>query len=293
VGDAPPKVVRRQDDYFQDQNARGRRVSAICQTRPGGILVGLRQMMPVFSPAWKELSELPTTQARLAVLQDADRRAVLVEEGVAAGTWYDPAHIHPLGLGEYPDYQVEGHAEGSIAALAEAAGVHPVELIVDRLLESEGRELYNVWFFNRAADSLADYLQLDHVAPGLGDAGAHVGQICDADASTFFLTHWARERGAFSLPEAVRRLTSQPASVIRLKDRGQLKTGWFADVNVFDFDRLATRYPDYVYDFPGGKGRFIVQSEGYAATLVNGKVIAENGTHTGTRPGRVIRSFDR
>jgi len=293
VGDAPPKVVDRQDAYFQDQNARGRRVSAICQTRPGGVLVGLRQMMPVFSPAWQRLSELSTMEARLAVLQDSGERAVLLEEGVAAGTWYDPAHIHPLGLGERPDYQVEGHVEGSIAALAEAAGVHPVELIVDRLLESEGRELYNVWFFNRAADSLAAYLQLDHVAPGLGDAGAHVGQICDADTSTFFLSHWARDRGDFTLPEAIRRLTSQPASVIRLKDRGVLQAGNFADVNVFDYERLATRYPDYVYDFPGEKGRFIVQSDGYAATLVNGQVIAEDGLHTGNRPGTVIRSFDR
>lgn len=293
VGDAPPKVVQRQDDYFKAQQAAGRRVSAVSQTRPGGVLVGLRQMMPVFSPAWQRLSELSTMEDRLAVLHDDAERAVLLDEGVAAGTWYDPVHIHPLGLGEYPDYQVEGHVEGSIAALAEAAGVHPVELIVDRLLQSEGRELYNVWFFNRAADSLADYLQLDHVAPGLGDAGAHVGQICDADTSTFFLSHWGRDRGAFTVEEAVRRLTSQPASVIRLKERGQLREGWFADVNVFDFDRLATRYPDYVYDFPGNTGRFIVQSEGYAATLVNGRVIAEEGAHTGIRPGRVLRSFDR
>jgi len=293
VGNAPSTMVERQDAYFQDQNARGRRVSAICQTRPGGVLVGLRQLMPVFSPAWQRLAELPTMEARLAVLQDGAERAVLIEEGIETGTWYDPAHIHPLGLGERPDYQVEGHVEGSIAALAEAAGVHPVELIVDRLLESEGRELYNIWFFNRAADSLADYLQLDHVAPGLGDAGAHVGQICDADTSTFFLAHWARERGAFTLPEAIRRLTSQPASVIRLKERGALKVGNFADVNVFDYDRLATRYPDYVYDFPGETGRFIVKSDGYAATLVNGQVIAEDGMHTGNRPGTVIRDFDR
>jgi N-acyl-D-aspartate/D-glutamate deacylase len=78
-----------------------------------------------------------------------------------------------------------------------------------------------------------------------------------------------------------------------LKDRGTLAPGCFADINVFDFDKLATRYPDYVYDFPGNKGRFIVQSEGYAATLVNGQVIAEDGRHTGTRSGRVLRSFDR
>jgi N-acyl-D-amino-acid deacylase len=293
VGDSAPRVVGVQDAYFQAQAEQGRQISALCHTRPGGVLVGLRQLMPVMSPAWQRLAELPDLESRAAALRDDATRAVLLEEGIAAGTWYDPAHIHPLGLGEYPDYQVQGHEEGSIAALADAAGVHPVELIVDRLLKSDGRELYNIWFFNRAADSLADFLQLDHVTPGLGDAGAHVGQICDADSSTFFLSHWARERKAFTLPEAVRRLTSKPAGVIRLKERGQLKAGWHADINVFDYGRLATRYPDYVHDFPGGKGRFIVGSDGYAATLVNGQVIAEDGTHTGNRPGTVIRSFDR
>lgn len=289
VGDAPPKVVARQEAYFRAQDAAGRRVSAVSQTRPGGVLVGLQQMMPVFSPAWQRLAELSTMPDRLAVLEDRAAREELVAEGIAAGTWYDPVHIHPLGMGEHPEYQVEDHERGSLAALAEEAGVHPVELLVDRLLESRGRELYNVWFFNRAADSLADYLQLDHVMPGLGDAGAHVGQICDADAPTFFLTHWARDRGAFTLPEAIRRLTAQPAAVIGLEDRGVLAPGRFADVNVVDVHRLATRYPEYVHDFPGGTGRFVVRSDGYAATLVNGRVVVEEGTHTGARPGRILR----
>ena len=132
-----------------------------------------------------------------------------------------------------------------------------------------------------------------HVIPGLGDAGAHVGQICDADTPTFFLSHWARNRGDFTVAEAVRRLTSMPAEVLRLKDRGQLQKGWYADVNVFDIDGLAPRYPEYVHDFPNGKGRFIVRSDGYAATLVNGEVMVEGGEHTGSRSGTVIREFDR
>ncbi|MDH3706865.1 MAG: amidohydrolase family protein [Acidimicrobiia bacterium] len=293
VGDADPSVVERAQRYFDGQAAAGRRVSAICQTRPGGVLVGLRQLMPVFSPAWQRLSELPDTDARLEALRDDATRAELVAEGREAGTWYDPAHIHPLGLGERPDYSVDDATRRSVADLADDAGVHPVELIVDRLLESEGRELYNVWLFNRRTDSLTDYLGLDAVVPGLGDAGAHVGQICDADATTFVLSYWARERGRFSLPEAVRKLTSQSADILRLRDRGRLELGAHADINVFDYERLATRYPEYVHDFPGGKGRFIVRSDGYAATLVNGQVVVEDGAHTGARPGTVVRDFDR
>ncbi len=81
--------------------------------------------------------------------------------------------------------------------------------------------------------------------------------------------------------------------MLGLSERGQVREGWFADLNVFDLDRLASRYPEYVHDFPGGKGRFIVKSDGYAATIVNGSVVAEDGGHTGARPGRVLREFSR
>ncbi len=295
VGDAGPEMAARQGAWFEAQQAKGRTINSLVQTRPGGVLVGLAQMMPVMSPAWGRLAELPNQQARWEAIQDDATRAELLEEGVEKGTWYDPAHIHPLGnpADGTPNYQVEGALEGSLAALAEAANQHPVEHLMDRLMASEGRELFNVWFFNRNTEGLADYMQLPHVVPGLGDAGAHVGQICDADTPTFFLAHWARDRGAFSVSEAVRRLTSMPAEVLRLKERGQLQKGWFADINVFDVDGLAPRYPEYVHDFPNDKGRFIVKSDGYAATIVNGEVTVEAGQHTGTRAGTVIREFNR
>ena len=292
VGDGGLDMVERQDDYFHAQADAGKTVSAIVQSRPGGVLVGLHQLMPVYSPAWQRLAELPDTAARVAALRDDATRAELIEEGVATGTWYDAAHIHPLGLGDRPDYSVDTDAQ-SLAELADEAGVHPVELMVERLLESEGRELYNIWFFNRNKESLARYLTLDHVIPGLGDAGAHVGQICDADASTFVLSYWARQRGQLSLPAAIAKLTSQSARVLGLRQRGEVRPGWHADLNVFDYDRLATCYPEYVHDFPGGTGRFIVKSDGYAATIVNGEVVVEEGEHTGARPGTVLRQFDR
>ena len=169
----------------------------------------------------------------------------------------------------------------------------PVELIVDRLLQSEGREVYNAWFFNRNTTSMEAYLQLEGVVPGLGDAGAHAGQICDADSPTFYLSYWHRDRKVVSLETAVHQLTAKPAAVLGLIDRGTLAEGHFADINVFDPTALQTQYPEYVNDFPNGKGRFVIKSRGYAATVVNGKVVTEQGRHTGERPGRVIREFSR
>ena len=250
-------------------------------------MAGLAQIMPVRSPAWRALATLPDPAARYAAFRDDPTRAALLAEGIAAGTCDDPAHIHPLGQDEHPDYGVDADSR-SVAELAAEAGVHPVEFIVDRLLASEGRELFNVWFFTRNRESLATYLTLDAVVPGLGDAGAHVGQICDADATTFVLGYWARDRGVLSVPEAVRKLSSQSAQILGLRERGEIRPGWYADLNVFDVERLASHYPTYVNDFPGGKGRFIVRSDGYAATIVNGQIVVEDGDHTGARPGTVL-----
>ena len=125
--------------------------------------------------------------------------------------------------------------------------------------------------------------------PSLGDAGAHVSQIMDAGWATFVLSHWVRETGLYSMGEAVRRLTSAPARIIGLKDRGVLAPGKRADVNVFDADTVAERQPQLVHDFPGGAPRFIQRSQGYRATIVNGEVSVLEGEHTGTRAGGVLR----
>ena len=291
AGDGDLGSVERMNDFFTRVNENEGHISSATATRPGGSLMGLKQTPPVAGKVWNEMMKLPTVEERLKVLQDPIRRAELIEEGNRKGTWYDATKIFPLGLDELPNYNV--HNSKSIAVLAAEAGVTPVELIVNRLLASEGRELYNAWFFNRNTESMEHYLQLDAVVPGLGDAGAHAGQICDADSPTFYLSYWYRDRKTVTLEKAIHQLTAKPAAVLGLIDRGTLKVGAFADINVFDPEKLQTEYPEYVYDFPGEKGRFIIKSRGYAATIVNGEVVTEQGQHTGQRPGRVIREFAR
>ena len=89
--------------------------------------------------------------------------------------------------------------------------------------------------------------------------------------------------------EAIRRMTSGPARIIGLKDRGTLAPGMRADVNVFDPDLVAECQPEIVHDFPGGAPRFIQRSKGYKATLVNGRINVMDGEHTGVRAGQVLR----
>ena len=97
----------------------------------------------------------------------------------------------------------------------------------------------------------------------------------------------------FRSPDAIRRLTSQPARVLGLRERGEVREGWHADLNVIDYGKLGTGYPQYVNDFPHNGGRFIVKGTGYDATIVGGRTIVAHGEHTGERPGRVIREFVR
>ncbi|WP_454561185.1 amidohydrolase family protein [Mycobacterium haemophilum] len=125
---------------------------------------------------------------------------------------------------------------------------------------------------------------------GLGDGGAHYGMICDASYPTFFLAHWARDRacGRFSVSEAVRELTSVPARVAGLADRGRIAVGYRADLNVIDHAALRLHKPVINYDLPAGGRRLDQTAEGYVATVVSGQVIAENGLPTDARPGKLV-----
>jgi N-acyl-D-aspartate/D-glutamate deacylase len=103
------------------------------------------------------------------------------------------------------------------------------------------------------------------------------------------LAHWARDRCALSVEEAVRRLSSEPAQVFGLAGRGVVAPGAFADLNVIDLDALAPELPEFVHDFPAGAGRWTQRARGYAATIVNGQLAIEHDRHTGRLAGRVLR----
>lgn len=286
--------VSRWRDFFHQHNQGGKRVSGVCHTRPSGAFFGLAQLSPFTqeSDAWRELMALPTVSDRVDALRNQETRMRLIKEGKAIGHLSKMAHmLHPFGMGETPDLDLD--RKSSLQQLADAAGCDPVEMYIDRLLASEGRELFNYWAFGGALENQWQYMQLDHVIPMLGDAGAHVGIFTDTDSPTVLLSELTRKHNVYSLPEAIHKITQQSAEVLGLKDRGVLKEGYIADINVIDYDKLATHHPEYVYDFPHGGGRFIVKSTGYTATLVAGQVVVENCQHTGNRPGQVIREFER
>ncbi len=183
----------------------------------------------------------------------------------------------------------------TIAAMAEAAGVPPLEMLYDVMLEHGAQHLLMLPFFNYAErnhDAIREMLLHPGGVSGLSDGGAHCGLICDASIPTFMLTHWARDRirgETLPLEYLVKKQTSDTAALYGLGDRGVLAAGKKADVNVIDFDRLSLGMPRMAHDLPAGGGRLLQDADGYVATMVSGEVTRRHGVDTGARPGRLLR----
>jgi len=270
----------------------GRDVTALAQVRSSGLVFGLQSGLPIANrgATWKRLRAMPFDE-RLAAIRDAGMRDTLVEEAKREGfptiLGASVEKVFYMGDADLPDYTAGTSMQ--LIAMAEARGEHWSETFLRLTLETGGRALFTLRMFNPSMDELAHLIGSPNCLPGLGDAGAHVTQVMDAGWATFVMSHWVRDRGLYTLEEGVRRITSAPAKVLNLKDRGVLAPGMRADVNVLDLARLGERQPAIVHDFPHGAARYVQRAVGYKATLVNGRVNVLDGELTGERAGRVLR----
>ena len=272
--------------------AEGVDITAVTVPRAGGGVGGLTTNNFWRTPAWNELRKMDF-DARLNALKGESFRAKLVAEvrdNVALNEQVlkTTKRFYPLGDGARPNYTQPRHE--SLADIADAAGEHPVEAWLRLTLESDGKALFHQRGFNVNLENLEQLITTDWALPGLGDAGAHVSQMIDSGWATFVLSHWCRDKGTYSVQEAVRRIAAEPARVLGLTDRGTLAVGKKADLNVIDLDRLEERQPYMVYDFPGGAPRFQQRAAGYKATVCNGKVTLRDDEHTGVCAGQVLRN---
>jgi N-acyl-D-aspartate/D-glutamate deacylase len=282
----------------------GAAITAQVAGRPVGVLLGFSTSLNPFTPkpSFAALGELPAKE-KLARLRDPVLRQRIIGEA------NDPKRMEVLTplqreivtrwdrqypLGDPPDY--EPTDERSIAAMAARARQSPAAFCYDYLLEGDGTRML---FF-----PITNYVHGDHgvvhsmltdpaTLLGLGDGGAHCGIICDASVPSFMLTHWVRDRvrgPRLPLEWVVKRQTSETAEFFGFTDRGRLAPGLKADINVVALDRLRLHHPELVNDLPAGGRRLVQRVEGYAATIVSGVPIFEDGHETGTRPGRLVRA---
>jgi N-acyl-D-aspartate/D-glutamate deacylase len=219
-------------------------------------------------------------------------RALLIEESHVHGGRFEKLYPRMFAIRGAVSY--EPRADEALSAQAQREGRPAAELVYDAFMASGGRGSVLMTSGNYAEFSLDPALammQSEGSLLGLGDAGAHSSIICDASATTSTLTYWCRDRvrGArLALPEAVRKLTSEPAEFFGLQGRGRLAVGYHADINVIDHDRMTLGVPQMSHDLPAGGRRLVQPAQGYVATLVNGEVVASRDAFTGALPGMLL-----
>jgi N-acyl-D-amino-acid deacylase len=196
-------------------------------------------------------------------------------------------------LSGQPDY--EQPRSESLGSKADRRGVPMQEVTYDELLVTDDAMVIYPMYNYIEADHRVLYEQLcdPDAVVGLNDGGAHCAYVCDASIPTFMLTHWTRDRHRgpqLPLVDIVRRLTSQPAALYGMTDRGLVREGLRADLNVIDIDALRLGVPRAIHDLPAGGSRLVQDAWGYDMTMVAGQITRRHGRDTGARPGRLLRS---
>jgi N-acyl-D-aspartate/D-glutamate deacylase len=271
---------------------RGARMFALVHPRGTAILLSFETQLPYDSLAeWQAFRKEPLSEQR-RILKDPGRRERLIEAACSGaftrstrGAEAPPPNydlMYPL-TSPYPPHK-------SIAELAAEHGKRPVEVVIDLALENDLKCFFVQPFDHFELNTIEHMMRHPRTVVALSDSGAHVGQICEASLYTYLLSYWVRENGSFTLPEAVRLVTFDPATAWGFHDRGLVREGFISDLNVLDPERISPGMPEVVHDLPGGSKRIIENAQGIAATIVGGQVVFRDGEHTGTLPGRILKS---
>ena len=280
-------------DFLDQAAERGARMIAQTHCRGISVLLSLRTRLPFdLLPAWADLRSRPVEE-QLAVLADPERRLPYVDAAVHA----DYATYTGVGAqARPPDFDgIRVYLHGlppnpTVADVARERGVHPAEAMIDLCVESAGGQLFiQPSLYPQDETVLLRALRHPRAVMTFSDSGAHLSQIADSSIHTHLLGHWVRDRGEFSLEEAVRMVTLAPALAWGLDGKGLLRPGMDADLVVFDPDTVGPAVPTLVDDLPAGGRRLEQRSVGFLATVVAGQVTIDRGEQTGATPGRLLR----
>ncbi len=284
---------RKMLEYIDALAAEGGRLIGQSHCRGISVLLSFLTRLPFdVLPEWSELRARPIEEQKrvLADVEARERYAALAMQGDYAA-WrgigamprkpdFDGIRVYERGLPPNP----------TVAEVARARGVSPARAMIDLAVESDFEQLFiQPSLYPQDEEVLLEVLRHPRTVMTFSDSGAHLSQIADASIQTYLLGHWVRDRQAFSLAEGVRMLTRELALAWGFDDRGLVREGLVADLNVFDPERVGPAVPRVVNDLPGGGQRLEQKAEGFAATIVGGRVTIRDGKPTGETPGRLLR----
>ena len=287
-----PDLWRPYFDLLNETAAAGGRMFAQVHSRALNVLLSFKTYTPFDKwDVWKDLRSLPLDEQK-ARLKDPALKAQLI---ASASAEYKGPRV--VGAEARPPkwdwvYPMADMAQDhpSMAELAARKGVHPVELMIDLSLEHDFDIYFRQPIANEDQDHVLEMMKHPRSAITFSDSGAHVAQIMDSSLQTHLLSHWVRDREAFTLEEAVRQITYNTATLWGLHDRGLIRTGMAADLVVFDPDTIGPRLPEVAHDLPAGAKRLKQTADGIKHTVVNGEVLLTDNEYTGATPGRLLRA---
>jgi N-acyl-D-amino-acid deacylase len=291
-----PASWRTQMQAIADVSSAGGRMFGQGGTRSINAIFSLKSYLPFdVLPAWKPIRALPLGEQKKRLRDPAVRR-----ELVAAEATMKPKDNRMQGGGaattdpRKPDYDNLYALTGvdwddpTIAELARRGGKHPVEVMIDLSLQNEN-QIYQQPIVNEEREDVLEMLKQDTTLATFSDSGAHVAQEMGSSLQTHLLHYWVDKRGAFTLEQAVKKLSHDIAQAFALEGRGLVKEGYHADLLLFEEGRVRPCLPTVESDLPGGARRLVQKAEGIRATIVNGSVTLENGESTGDFAGEVIK----
>jgi len=282
---------------FMDETvAAGGRMYGQATTRSINAVFSLKSYLPFdVLPEWKAIRALPLAAQKARLADPATRARLIAEEATmrprdrvlqGGGTaTTDPRKPDYDNL--FPMLSVDWD-DPSVGELARRGNKHPVAVILDLALENEDR-MFVQPIVNEAPADVLGLLKHPRTLATFSDSGAHVCQEMGSSLQTHLLSYWVRNKQQFTLEEAVRMLTFDNASAWELPGRGLLRTGYAADIVVFDEATVKPQLPTVERDLPAGARRLVQKADGIAATVVNGVVALENGRHTGNYAGQVLK----
>lgn len=286
-----------------EQNAKGANIVAQIALRGNGVIMAWRGTLHpfMFKPSWEAMKD-QLWEEQYDRLKDPQFKAQLIaEESIYPD---DAGDLLPLMMvianGWMVQYEMddgfnyEPQPHESLAARAEAMGMSAPEYAYDLMMQDAGKGMIYYPILNYADGNLNFLHPLFHrddTVNSLSDGGAHCGTICDAAATTFFLEYWVKNRngGRIDLAHAIKRQTADTAQLYGLHDRGILKPGYLADINIINMDDISLNKPWLAFDLPAGGKRLLQTANGYDYIIKSGEVTFENGHVTKARPGGLIR----
>jgi N-acyl-D-aspartate/D-glutamate deacylase len=289
-----PQAVFNDLQAIAEANARGRRLIGQVSCCPLTMDFTLASPYPVEGlRGWKPALGLAGPALR-AVLADRPFRDALRAElaSTAAfrlfnGEWHK-VHVVEVARPEHAPYEQQ-----SLAGIARAEGRDPLDVMLDLAIAEDLKTVFTAELLNTDEQAVARMLNDRHSMVSLSDAGAHLTFFNDAGFGLHLLGHWARDRHAMPMSEAVRRLTAQPAAVFGIKDRGLIREGFAADLLLFDPEHVGRGPKHRVFDLPGGAPRLTTDAVGLHGVWVNGSQVADHQGLLVETPlaGKVLTEF--